>query len=117
MGIWLSFQCPSPAFIYNILQKEMKISSVYNKKKPFMLNISVNVHVQMWEHDFFFSQETWILPSWEKKESTLSTELWNLNNIILNYLTYLQYMSQYQHSQNLIIQAFKIAESLYYNFS
>lgn len=35
----------------------MEISSVYNKKKPFMLNIRVNVYVKVGEHEFFSSGE------------------------------------------------------------
>lgn len=56
----------------------MEISSVYNKKKPFMLNIRVNVYVKVGEHEFFSCWGTQILHSWRKEESTWSTELLNL---------------------------------------
>lgn len=82
MGFWLSFLCPSPAFIYNIYKGYMEISSVYNKKRPFMFNIRMNVYVKVGEHEFFLAGE--------KKKSSLSTELLNLTNISLNYPTYLQ---------------------------
>lgn len=47
----------------------MEISSVYNKKKPFMLNIRVNVYVKVQGHEFFLVREHEFFLVGEKKKA------------------------------------------------